>query len=68
VAYIKEESKAGEVWVGDNPSLGLHVGRAKPALSLRAWKRRLIEAAPTKVIYFDEAATVVVDIPLAKGV
>ena len=31
VAYVKENSSAGEVWVGDNPSLGMHVGRAKPA-------------------------------------
>jgi uncharacterized protein (DUF362 family) len=26
VSLLKEESQAGEVWVGDNPSLGKHVG------------------------------------------
>ena len=33
VAYLKEESKAGEVAVGDNPSLGFHIGKARPAFA-----------------------------------
>lgn len=66
VAYIKEESKAGEVWVGDNPSLGLHVGRAKPAFVAAGMEEAAYRGGADKVIYFDEAATVVVDIPLAK--
>ena len=34
VSYLKENSKAKEVWVGDNPSLGHHVGRARPAFEM----------------------------------
>jgi len=34
VSYLKENSKAKEVWVGDNPSLGQHVGRARPAFEM----------------------------------
>lgn len=66
VAYVKEESKAGEVWVGDNPSLGLHVGRAKPAFIDSGIEEAAYRGGADKVIYFDETATAVVDIPQAK--
>jgi len=65
-AYVKEDSKAGEVWVGDNPSLGKHVGKAKPAFQVSGMEEAAWRGGADKVIYFDETATVVVDIPEAK--
>jgi len=66
VAYFKENSKAGEIWVGDNPSLGLHVGRAKPAFEASGMEEAARRGGADKVIYFDETATIEVDIPEAK--
>jgi len=66
VAYFKENSKAGEVWVGDNPSLGLHVGRAKPAFAASGMEEAARRGGADKVIYFDETEVVEVDIPEAK--
>ncbi len=34
IAFLKEKSKAKEVWIGDNPSLGKQVGRARPAFEV----------------------------------
>jgi uncharacterized protein (DUF362 family) len=66
VAYFKENSQAGEVWVGDNPSLGLHVGRAKPAFAESGMEEAARRGGADKVIYFDETEVVEVDIPEAK--
>jgi uncharacterized protein (DUF362 family) len=66
VSYIKEYSKAGEVWVGDNPSLGMHVGRAKPAFAVSGMEEAARLGGADKVIYFDETDVVEVDIPNAK--
>ena len=66
VAYFKENSQAGEIWVGDNPSLGLHVGRAKPAFAESGMEEAARRGGADKVIYFDETEVVEVDIPEAK--
>ena len=66
VAYFKENSKAGEIWVGDNPSLGMHVGRAKPAFAASGMEEAARRGGADKVIYFDETEVVEVDIPEAK--
>ena len=63
VSYVKENSKAGEVWVGDNPSLGMHVGRAKPAFAVSGMEEAARLGGADKVIYFDETDVVEVDIP-----
>ena len=66
VAYFKENSQAGESWVGDNPSLGLHVGRAKPAFAESGMEEAAKRGGADKIIYFDETEVVEVDIPEAK--
>lgn len=66
VSYFKENSKAKEVWVGDNPSLGMHVGRAKPAFAESGMEEAAWKGGADKVIYFDETDVVVMDIPGAK--
>ncbi|PKM69536.1 MAG: FeS-binding protein [Firmicutes bacterium HGW-Firmicutes-19] len=66
VAYIKENSKAKEVWLGDNPSLGQHVGRAKPAFAASGMEEAAKRGGVDKVIYFDETDVVLMDIPGAK--
>jgi uncharacterized protein (DUF362 family) len=66
VAYFKENSQAGEIWVGDNPSLGLHVGRAKPAFAESGMEEAAKRGGADKIIYFDETEVVEVDIPEAK--
>ncbi len=66
VAYFKENSQAGEIWVGDNPSLGMHVGRAKPAFSASGMEEAAKRGGADKVIYFDETDIVEVNIPEAK--
>jgi uncharacterized protein (DUF362 family) len=66
VAYFKENSKAGKVVVGDNPSLGLHVGRAKPAFEVSGMEEAARLGGADDVIYFDECEVVEVDIPGAK--
>ncbi|NPV72030.1 MAG: DUF362 domain-containing protein [Firmicutes bacterium] len=65
-AYVKEYSRAGEVWVGDNPSLGMHVGRAKPAFEVSGMEAAARRGGADRVIYFDETEVVEVDIPQAK--
>ncbi|HYG56642.1 MAG TPA: DUF362 domain-containing protein [Symbiobacteriaceae bacterium] len=65
-AYVKEHSKAREVWVGDNPSLGMHVGRAKPAMAAAGMEAAARRGGADKVIYFDEHDVVEVVIPEAK--
>ncbi|SPF43365.1 conserved exported hypothetical protein [Syntrophobacter sp. SbD1] len=66
VSYFKENSKAGEIWVGDNPSLGMHVGRARPAFQVSGMEEAAKRGGADKVIYFDETELVEVDIPGAK--
>jgi len=66
VSYFKQYSKAGEVSVGDNPSLGMHVGRAKPAFQVSGMEEGARRGGADKVIYFDETDLVEVDIPNAK--
>jgi uncharacterized protein (DUF362 family) len=66
VAYFKENSKAGKVVVGDNPSLGMHVGRAKPAFEVSGMEEAARLGGADDVIYFDECEVVEVDIPGAK--
>ena len=54
VWYFKTQSKAKEVWIGDNPSLGMHVGRARPALETAGMTAAAIAGGADKIIYFDE--------------
>lgn len=63
VSYFKEYSKAKEVWVGENPSLGMHVGRARPALEAAGTTQAAMRGGVDKVIFFDEEEVVDVDIP-----
>ena len=66
VAYLKESSKAKEVWVGDNPSLGLHVGRARPAFEMAGMRQAAERGGADKVIFFDEDDLVDVEIKGAR--
>ncbi len=60
---IKEEAKCKELWVGDNPSLGPYVGIAREAFKESGMEEAAYRGGADKVIYFDETATVEVDIP-----
>jgi len=62
VAYLKETSKAKEVWVGDNPSLGQQVGRARPAFEASGMRQAAERGGADRVIYFDEEELVDVDV------
>ena len=66
VAFLKEKSKAKEVWIGDNPSLGQHVGRARPAFDAAGMRAAAERGGADRVIYFDEEEIVEVEIPGAK--
>ncbi|MBC3795601.1 DUF362 domain-containing protein [Acetobacterium tundrae] len=66
VSYVKENSKAGKVIVGDNPSLGMHVGRAKPAFKDSKMEEAAKLGGADEVIYFDETDVVPVEIKDAK--
>lgn len=66
VSYFKENSQASEIWVGDNPSLGMHVGRAKPAFADSGMEEAAKRGGADKVIYFDESDVVEVNIAGAK--
>jgi uncharacterized protein (DUF362 family) len=66
VAFLKEKSKAKEVWVGDNPSLGQHVGRARPAFAAAGMDAAAERGGADRVIFFDEEELVEVDIEGAK--
>lgn len=66
VSYVKENSKAGKVVVGDNPSLGMHVGRAKPAFKDSRMEEAAKLGGADEVIYFDEHDVVPVEIEGAK--
>lgn len=66
IAFLKEKSKAKEVWIGDNPSLGQHVGRARPAFETSGMKAAAERGGADRIIYFDEEETVEVEIPGAK--
>jgi uncharacterized protein (DUF362 family) len=62
VSYLKENSKAKEVWVGDNPSLGQHVGRARPAFEMAGMRAAAERGGADRVIFFDEEELVEVEI------
>ncbi|WKY42912.1 DUF362 domain-containing protein [Eubacteriaceae bacterium ES2] len=66
VSYVKENSKASKVFVGDNPSLGMHVGRAKPAFKESKMEEAAYLGGADEVIYFDEHDVVPVEIEGAK--
>lgn len=66
VSFLKESSKAKEVWVGDNPSLGRQVGRARPAFEAAGMRRAAELGGADRVIYFDEEELVDVEIEGAK--
>ena len=66
VAYLKEESKAGEVAVGDNPSLGKHIGKAREAFAQSGLLDATERGKADRIIYFDEHETVHVKIPGAR--
>lgn len=66
IAFLKEKSKAKEVWIGDNPSLGMHVGRARPAFETSGMRAAAERGGADRIIYFDEVETVEVEIPGAK--
>ncbi|MDW8186314.1 MAG: DUF362 domain-containing protein, partial [Anaerolineae bacterium] len=55
-----------EVWIGDNPSLGMHVGRARPAFETSGMRAAAERGGADRIIYFDEVETVEVEIPGAK--
>ncbi|MCK5485703.1 MAG: DUF362 domain-containing protein, partial [Desulfobacterales bacterium] len=62
VAYLKESSRAKEVWVGDNPSLGQQVGRARPAFEAAGMRRAAERGGADRIIYFDEEELVDVEV------
>jgi uncharacterized protein (DUF362 family) len=64
--YLKEESKAAEIAVGDNPSLGKHVGRARPAFEQSGLLEACQRGGADRIIYFDEEETVHVKVPGGK--
>ncbi|HDZ89906.1 MAG: DUF362 domain-containing protein [Deltaproteobacteria bacterium] len=66
VAYFKEDSKAKEVWIGDNPSLGQQVGRARPAFAASGMQQAAERGGVDRVIYFDEEELVEVEIEGAR--
>lgn len=66
VAYVKENSKAAAVYVGDNPSLGMHVGKARPAFKEAGMEEAAKLGGADKIIYFDEEELVDVDIEGAR--
>jgi len=66
VSYLKENSKAKEIWVGDNPSLGRHVGRARPAFEASGMREAAEKGGADRVSFFDEEELVDVEIKGAK--
>jgi uncharacterized protein (DUF362 family) len=64
--FFKQHSKAGKVLVGDNPSLGQHVGRANIAFKTSGMEDAARLGGADEVIYFDEQPTVDVDVPGGK--
>ena len=66
VGWLKENSKASQIWVGDNPSLGQHVGRAKPAFAASGMAKAAERGGADRVIYFDEEELVDVEIEGAR--
>lgn len=67
VRYVKKNSKAAKVVVGDNPSLGKHVGRASIAFKTSGMEEAAKLGGADEVIYFDEQPTVDVDVPTGKA-
>ncbi|MCF8120692.1 MAG: DUF362 domain-containing protein, partial [Deltaproteobacteria bacterium] len=66
ISYLKQHSKAKEVWIGDNPSLGQHVGRARPAFEMSGMRAAAERGGADRVIYFDEEELVDVEIQGAR--
>ncbi len=65
--YFKKHSKAGKIQVGDNPSLGQHVGRADIAFKTSGMEEAARLGGADEVIYFDEQPTVDIDVPTGKA-
>ena len=65
--YFKKNSKAGKIQVGDNPSLGKHVGRADIAFKTSGMEEAARLGGADEVIYFDEQPTVDVEVPDGKA-
>jgi len=63
VAFLKEKSKAKEVWIGDNPSLGMQIGRARPSFETSGMRAAAERGGADRIIYFDEEELVDVEIP-----
>ena len=66
IAYLKENSRAKEIWIGDNPSLGQHVGRARPAFEASGMRAAAERGGVDRVIFFDEEELVDVEIKGAR--
>jgi len=66
IAYLKEDSLAGRVVIGDNPSLGPYVGLSRPAFAQSGMEAAACRGGIDEIIYFDETETVDIDIPKAK--
>jgi len=62
ILFLKEKSKAGEVWIGENPSLGQHVGRSRPTFEAAGTLEAAKRAGVDRIIYFDEEELVEVEI------
>jgi uncharacterized protein (DUF362 family) len=54
ISFLKEKSKAGEVWIGENPSLGMQVGRARPTFESAGTLEAAKRAGADRIIFFDE--------------
>ncbi len=66
IAYLKENSRAKEIWIGDNPSLGQHVGRARPAFEASGMRAAAERGGADRIIFFDEEELVDVEIASAR--
>ncbi|MBU4583451.1 MAG: DUF362 domain-containing protein [Proteobacteria bacterium] len=66
IAYLKENSQAKEIWIGDNPSLGQHVGRARPAFEASGMRAAAERGGADRIIFFDEEELVDVEIAGAR--
>lgn len=62
VRYLKENSRAKAVWIGDNPSLGQHVGRSRPAFEAAGMRQAAERGGADRIIYFDEEELVDVEV------
>ena len=67
VAFLKEESQAGEVWIGDNTGIRYRAEACvENAFKVSGAYDASIRGGIDKIMYFDEMPTVAVHVPLAK--